>query len=45
MTPLTDKYFIINEQKHYYIMLKEDGIQITNLSFHFQNHYIQKLTL
>jgi hypothetical protein len=35
MTPLTDKYFIINEQKHYYILLKNDGIQITNGKFSF----------
>jgi hypothetical protein len=35
MTPLTDKYFIINELKHYYIMLRENGIQITNSKFSF----------
>ena len=35
MTPLTDKYFLINEQKHYYMMLKENGIQITNSKFSF----------
>ena len=35
MTPLTDKYFLINEQKHYYILLKNDGIQITNGKFSF----------
>lgn len=35
MTPLTDKYFLINEQKHYYILLKENGIQITNSKFSF----------
>lgn len=35
MTPLTDKYFIINEQKHYYVLLKENGIQITNSKFSF----------
>jgi hypothetical protein len=35
MTPLTDKYFIINEQKHYYVMLKEVGIQLTNTKFSF----------
>ena len=33
MTPLSDKYFIINEQKHYYILLKELGIQVTNTKF------------
>jgi HKD family nuclease len=35
MTPLTDKYFLINEQKHYYVLLKENGIQITNSKFSF----------
>ena len=35
MTPLTDKYFLINEQKHYYILLKENGIQLTNSKFSF----------
>ena len=35
MTPLTDKYFIINEQKHYYILLKDTGIQLTNSKFSF----------
>lgn len=35
MTPLTDKYFIINEQKHYYVLLKNNGIQITNSKFSF----------
>ena len=34
-TPLTDKYFLINEQKHYYVLLKENGIQITNSKFSF----------
>ena len=33
MTPLSDKYFIINEQKHYHILLKELGIQVTNTKF------------
>ena len=33
MTPLSDKYFIINEQKHYYILLKQTGIQLTNSKF------------
>lgn len=33
MTPVTNKYFLINEQKHYYILLKENGIQITNSKF------------
>ena len=35
MTPLTDKYFLINEQKHYYVLLKQNGIQITNSKFSF----------
>lgn len=35
MTPLTDKYYIINEQKHYYVLLKENGIQLTNTKFSF----------
>ena len=35
MTPLTDKYFIINEQKHYYILLQNSGIQLTNTKFSF----------
>ena len=35
MTPLTNKYFLINEQKHYYVLLKENGIQITNSKFSF----------
>jgi hypothetical protein len=35
MTPLTDKYFLINEQKHYYVLLKQTGIQITNSKFSF----------
>ena len=35
MTPLTDKYFLINEQKHYYILLQNSGIQLTNTKFSF----------
>lgn len=35
MTPLTDKYFLINEQKHYYILLQNTGIQLTNTKFSF----------
>jgi HKD family nuclease len=35
MTPLTDKYFIINEPNHYYVLVKESGIQITNSKFSF----------
>lgn len=35
MTPLTDKYFLINEQKHYYILLQNTGIQLTNSKFSF----------
>ena len=35
MTPLTNKYFLINEQKHYYILLQNSGIQLTNTKFSF----------
>jgi HKD family nuclease len=35
MTPLTDKYFLINEQKHYYILLRDSSIQLTNSKFSF----------
>ena len=35
MTPLTNKYFLINEQKHYYVLLKDSGIQVTNSKFSF----------
>ena len=35
MTPLTDKYFLINEQKHYYILVQNSGIQLTNTKFSF----------
>jgi HKD family nuclease len=35
MTPLTDKYFIINEPNHYYVLVKENGIQVTNTKFSF----------
>jgi hypothetical protein len=35
MTPLSNKYFLINEQKHYYILLKDSGIQLTNTKFSF----------
>jgi hypothetical protein len=35
MTPLTDKYFIINEQKHYYVLLQNSGVQLTNTKFSF----------
>jgi hypothetical protein len=35
MTPLTDKYFLINESNHYYVLVKEHGIQITNSKFSF----------
>lgn len=35
MTPLTNKYFLINEQKHYYVLLKDSGIQLTNTKFSF----------
>ena len=35
MTPLTDKYFLINEQKHYYVLLQNTGVQLTNSKFSF----------
>jgi hypothetical protein len=35
MTPLTNKYFLINEQKHYYVLLQNSGIQLTNTKFSF----------
>ena len=43
MTPLTDKYFLINEQKHYYIAIKDNSIQITNTKFSFSKHLHQKV--
>ena len=33
MTPQTHKYYISNVQKHYEIMIKDSGIQITNSKF------------
>jgi len=42
MTPLTDKYFLINEQKHYYVLLKQNGIQITNSKFSFAKSLHEK---
>jgi ribonucleotide reductase beta subunit family protein with ferritin-like domain len=35
MTPLTDKFFVINEQKQYFVLLKDEGIQVTNTKFSF----------
>ena len=35
MTPLTDKYFVINESKHYYIKMQSPNIQFTNSKFSF----------
>lgn len=35
MTPLTNKYFLINEQKHYYVLLQNSGVQLTNTKFSF----------
>jgi len=35
MAPVTNRYFIINEQRHYYILLKDCGIQLTNTKFSF----------
>jgi hypothetical protein len=42
MTPLTDKYFLINEPKHYYVLLKQNGIQITNSKFSFAKSLHEK---
>ena len=33
MTPLSNKYFLINESKHYYVLLKDSGVQLTNSKF------------
>lgn len=35
MTPLTDKYFLSNDKNHYYAVIKENGIQVTNTKFSF----------
>lgn len=35
MTPLTDKYFLANDKNHYYALIKENGIQVTNTKFSF----------
>jgi hypothetical protein len=35
MTPQTHKYYLSNVQKHYFIMIKDSGIQITNSKFSF----------
>jgi CYTH domain-containing protein len=35
MTPLSNKYFVINESKHYYIKLQSPNIQFTNSKFSF----------
>lgn len=35
MTPLSNRYFLLNEKKHYYVLLKEQGIQLTNSHFSF----------
>ncbi len=35
MTPLTDKYFLSNDDNHYYALIKENGIQVTNTKFSF----------
>jgi len=35
MTPLTNKYFLVNEQQHIYVLLKDSGIQLTNTRFSF----------
>jgi len=35
MTPLSNKYFVINESKHYYIKMQSPMIQLTNSEFSF----------
>jgi len=35
MTPESHKYYLTNTTKHYYVMVKEQGIQITNGKFSF----------
>ena len=35
MTPLSNWYFLLNEKKHYYVLLKDQGIQLTNSHFSF----------
>lgn len=34
MTPLTDKYYLSNPKLHYWIMIKDSGIQINNSKFY-----------
>ena len=35
MTPRTHKYYLSNAPKHYDVMIKDSGIQITNSKFSF----------
>lgn len=35
MTPQTHKYYLSNAPKHYFILIKDSGIQITNSKFSF----------
>ena len=35
MTPLSNRYFLLNEKKHYYVLLKDQCIQLTNSHFSF----------
>ena len=35
MTPESHKYYLTNTMKHYYVMVKEQGIQVTNGKFSF----------
>ena len=35
MSPVSNMYFIINDQLHYYILIKDQGIQLTNTKFSF----------
>ena len=42
MTPLTDKYFLSNDKNHYYALIKENGIQVTNTKFSFAKNLHHK---
>ena len=35
MSPVSNMYFIINDELHYYILIKDYGIQLTNTKFSF----------
>jgi hypothetical protein len=42
MTPESHKYYLTNNPKHYYVMVKEQGIQVTNGKFSFAKMLHQK---